>query len=85
MRHVFRMNKNTTHNMLLKILSKFILRNFTINVTNLVLTQTKFTCSNSTIETLEKVVKFVQTRQNFIIDVILMFLLLTLNIFHALF
>ena len=79
------MNKNTTHNMLLKILSKFILRNFTINVTNSVLTQTKFTCSNSTIVTLEKVVKFVQTHQNFIIDVILMFLLLTLNIFHALF
>ena len=49
-------------------------------------TQLTFTCSKSTIITLEKGVKFVQSyqwkHQNDVIDVVLLFLLLTLNIFH---
>ena len=53
------------------------------------LTKLTFTCSKSTIETLEKGVKYVQKNtkkyQNDAIDVVLMSLLLTLNIFHTFF
>ena len=52
------------------------------------LTQVIFTCSNSTIETLEKGVKYVQSQkkhQNDAIDVVLVFLILPLNIFHTIF
>ena len=52
-------------------------------------TQLTFDCSNSTIETLEKGVKYVQSlqykHQNDIIDVILVFLWLTLNILYIFF
>ena len=45
--------------------------------------QLTFTCSNSTIETLEKGVKYVQSlqlkHQNDVIEVVLVFLLLTLK------
>ena len=45
--------------------------------------QLTFTCSNSTIETLEKGVKYVQSlqlnNQNDVIEVVLVFLLLTLK------
>ena len=46
--------------------------------------QLKFTCSYSTIETLEKGVcsKLAIKHQNDVTDVVLVFLLLTLNIFH---
>ena len=48
-----------------------------------------FTYSKSTIETLEKDVKYVQSQQykhqNDATDVVLVFLLLTLNIFHTFF
>ena len=49
--------------------------------------QQTFTGSKSTIETLERGVKYVQSQQlkhqNAVIDVVLIFLLLTLNIFHT--
>ena len=48
-----------------------------------------FTCSNLTTEILERYVKYVQSRQqkhrNNVNDVVLVFLLLTLNIFHTFF
>ena len=46
--------------------------------------QLKFTCSYSTTETLEKGVcsKLAIKHQNDVTDVVLVFLLLTLNIFH---
>ena len=51
-------------------------------------TQLVFTCSKSTLETLEKGVRYVQCyqkkHQKDVIDV-LVFLLLTLNIFHTFF
>ena len=47
------------------------------------------TCSKATVETLEKVVKYVKSYQakyeNDVNDVILVFLSLTLNIFHVFF
>ena len=42
-----------------------------------------FTCPMSTMETLEKGVKYVQRHQNEVVDVALVLLLLTLNIFHT--
>ena len=46
-----------------------------------------FTCSNLTTEILERYVKYVQSRQQKhrknVNDVVLVFLLLTLNIFHT--
>ena len=49
--------------------------------------QLKFTCSNLTIETLGKGVKYVQSKQkkhqNDVNDVVMVFLLLTLNIFDT--
>ena len=44
-------------------------------------TQLTFTCSNSTVETLEKGVKYFDD----VNDVVLVFSLLTLNIFHTFF
>ena len=50
-------------------------------------TQLKFTCSNLTIETPGKGVKYVQSKQkkhqNDVNDVVMVFLLLTLNIFDT--
>ena len=54
-----------------------------------IFTQLTFTCSKSTIETLEKEVKYVQSylqkHQKDVHDVVLVFLLLTLNILHTFF
>ena len=52
-----------------------------------VISQLTFACSKSTIETLEKGVKYVQNIRMFICDndVVLVFLFLTLNIFLAFF
>ena len=51
------------------------------------ISQQTFNGSKSTIETLERGVKYVQSQQlkhqNAVIDVVLVFLLLTLNIFHT--
>ena len=50
--------------------------------------QLRFTCSKSTIETLEKAVKYnhdKSTRTIDVIDAVLVFLLLTLNIFNTFF
>ena len=52
-------------------------------------TQLVFTCSKSILETLEKVGDMFSVNkkkhQNDVIDVVLVFLLLTLNIFHTFF
>ena len=52
-------------------------------------TQLTFTCSKSTVETLEKGVKYVQINtkntRTTSFDIVLVFLLLTLNIFHSFF
>ena len=45
-------------------------------------TQLTFTFSKSAIETLEKGVKYVKVNDNDVIDVVLVFLMLTLNIFY---
>ena len=51
--------------------------------------QLAFTCSNLTIETLEQGVKYVQSQkkrhQSDAIDIVLVSLLLTLDMFHTLF
>ena len=64
----------------IKTLSRIYDRRFLQNKLT-TLTQLIFTCSNSTIETLEKDVKYVNDVNN----VVLVFLLLTLNIFHVFF
>ena len=57
-------------------------------IERLIVTQPVFTCSKLTIETLEQVVKYFQSQhqrhQNDANGVVLVFLLLTLNIFHNL-
>ena len=49
--------------------------------------QLTFTCSMSTIETLEKVLEYVEVnnKNTRAMSVVLVFLLLTLNIFHSFF
>ena len=53
---------------------------------NFMITQLTFNCSKSTIEIVEKGVRYVQSyqqkHQNDVIDVFLLLLFLTLNIFH---
>ena len=58
----------------------------TISLQLILVTQLTFTCSTSTIETTEKVWNmFKVNNKNTIIDIVLVFLLLTLNLFHTFF
>ena len=60
-----------------------------MKVMEVVITQQIFTCSKSTIEAIEKEVKYVQRfqkrQQNDVINIVMVDLSLTLNIFHTFF
>ena len=60
-----------------------------MKVMEVAITQQTFTCSKSTIEAIEKDVTYVQSlqkrQQNDVIDIVMVDLSLTLNIFHTFF
>ena len=72
-----------------EFLDEAILDRFVCRLKNILHGEDYITCSKSTIETLETDVRYVQSwqykHQNDVIDIVLVFLLLTLNIFHNFF